>query len=464
MKNMMLGQIAKACGGEYFGTEEQKHIFVESVEIDSRKIGKGGLFIPIRGERVDGHDFIASVFEKGAAASLSEEKLDNPSGPYILVESCTQALKDIAEYYRSGLELKIVGITGSVGKTSTKEMIASVLAEKFNVLKTEGNLNNEIGMPLTILKIREEHTAAVIEMGISEFGEMHRLAKIARPDICVITNIGQAHLENLKTRDGILKAKTEMFDFLKPDGVIVLNGNDDKLSIVGEVKGVQPLRYFVADGTAEPSQQGYFVNAYDIVDSGLEGVRCKIGFSEAELEAVIPIPGIHNVYNACAGACVGKVLGLSLEQIQKGIASARTIAGRSHIIKTGGITIIDDCYNANPVSMKASLEVLSGAAGRKIAVLGDMGELGEDAKLLHSEVGAYAAEKKIDLVFCTGKLAERIAIAAALYSEVQHFDSKEELAEQLIQYLQDGDTVLVKASHFMDFPYVVAALEQHFAE
>ena len=229
MKNMTLEHIAQACGGTYIGEECDRKKEIQGAVIDSRLVEEGYLFIPIRGARVDGHDFIPAVFEKGALAVLSERRLEHPAGPYILVDSTEEAMKQIAAFYRRSLDIKVVGITGSVGKTSTKEMIASVLSEKYRVLKTEGNLNNEIGLPLTIFKIREEHQVAVLEMGISEFGEMHRLAEMAQPDICVITNIGLCHLENLITRDGILKAKTESFEHLAPDGIAVLNGDDDKL-------------------------------------------------------------------------------------------------------------------------------------------------------------------------------------------------------------------------------------------
>ena len=207
MKNMSLEKIAQACGGVYHGSEEMKQSIVESITTDSRQAAKGCLFVAIPGERVDGHDFIPSVFEKGALAVLSEKELENPAGPYIQVASSLEAVKGIAEYYRQQLDIKVVGITGSVGKTSTKEVIASVLAQKYNVLKTLGNFNNELGLPLTVFRLRDEHQIAVLEMGISHFGEMHRLAKVARPDICVITNIGQCHLEFLKDRDGILRAK-----------------------------------------------------------------------------------------------------------------------------------------------------------------------------------------------------------------------------------------------------------------
>lgn len=223
MKNMSLQKIADACGGTYHGPEESLSREVSCVVIDSRKIQKDGLFIAIRGARVDGHTFIPQVMEKGALCSVSEQDLGDVPYPYIKVDSCEQALKDIAEHYRRSLDIKVVGISGSVGKTSTKEMIASVLSQKYNVLKTEGNFNNEIGLPLTVFNLREEHEVAVLEMGISGFGEMTRLARIARPDLCVITNIGVAHIENLGSRDGILRAKTEMFAFMNPDGTIILN-------------------------------------------------------------------------------------------------------------------------------------------------------------------------------------------------------------------------------------------------
>lgn len=241
MKNMTLEHIAAVCGGTYIGNEADKTREIQGAVIDSRLVEKDYLFIPVRGEKVDGHSFIPAVFEKGALAVFSEEKLEDPAGPCILVENTLDAMKKIAADYRRGLDIKVVGITGSVGKTSTKEMIASVLAQKYNVLKTEGNLNNEIGLPLTIFKIREEHQVAVLEMGISEFGEMDRLSTMANPDICVITNIGLCHLENLITRDGILKAKTESFAHLTPDGIAVLNGDDDKLCDKKVVNGKRSM-------------------------------------------------------------------------------------------------------------------------------------------------------------------------------------------------------------------------------
>lgn len=461
MKNMTLENIEKACGGRYIGTEAEKKTEVLGVVIDSRQVESGYLFVAIPGEKVDGHKFIPDVFAKGAAAVLSEQQLEDPAGPYILVESTTKALRDLAEYYRKSLDIKVVGITGSVGKTSTKEMIASVLSEKYRVLKTEGNYNNEIGLPLTIFKIRAEHEVAVLEMGISEFGEMHRLATMANPDICVITNIGLCHLENLKTRDGILKAKTESFAHLKKDGIAILNGDDDKLSTIRQVGDKEPVFYGMEEKMEYREDAKKSVYATGVENLGLYGMQARIHTPEGERDVRIPIPGEHNVYNALAATAVGLSLGLSLDQISSGILKAKTIGGRTNLLNTGSMTVIDDCYNANPVSMKASIDVLATAEGRKIAVLGDMGELGENEKKLHYEVGEYLAKKEIDILFCAGELSEEIAKAAQKESktcEVYYFKTRDALLEQLLPFLKKGDTVLVKASHFMEYPKIVKAL------
>lgn len=461
MKNMTLENIEKACGGRYIGTEAEKKTEVLGVVIDSRQVESGYLFVAIPGEKVDGHKFIPDVFAKGAAAVLSEQQLEDPAGPYILVESTTKALRDLAEYYRKSLDIKVVGITGSVGKTSTKEMIASVLSEKYKVLKTEGNYNNEIGLPLTIFKIRAEHEVAVLEMGISEFGEMHRLATMANPDICVITNIGLCHLENLKTRDGILKAKTESFEHLKKDGIAILNGDDDKLSTIRQVGDKEPVFYGMEEKMEYREDAKKSVYATGVENLGLYGMQARIHTPEGERDVRIPIPGEHNVYNALAATAVGLSLGLSLDQISSGILKAKTIGGRTNLLNTGSMTVIDDCYNANPVSMKASIDVLATAEGRKIAVLGDMGELGENEKKLHYEVGEYLAKKEIDVLFCAGELSEEIAKAAQKESktcEVYYFKTRDALLEQLLPFLKKGDTVLVKASHFMEYPKIVKAL------
>ena len=456
MKNMTLENIAHAVSGQlFFDKTEEMQSEITGVVTDNRQIQSGNLFVPIVGARVDGHTFIPDAYERGAMAVLSQHKLEKPQGAYILVESTEQALKDLAGFYRRQLTIPIVGIVGSVGKTSTKEMVASVLEEKYQVLKTEGNLNNEIGLPLTLCKIREEHQVAVVEMGISDFGEMHRLGAIAQPDMVVMTNIGQCHLENLKTRDGILKAKTEVFEHISPNGCVILNGDDDKLNTVAEAHGAEIIFY----GCNEQE-----VSADHIENLGLDGMRAQFHTSLGQLTARIFIPGSHNVYNALAATAVGIRLGLSVDEIAKGIEGASTIRGRSNFIKVGGATIIDDCYNANPVSMKASLEVLSKAQGRTVAVLGDMGELGEEEQQLHYQVGEAVADNHIDVLYTAGTLTAQLCQAVREQSEqceVHEYREVSEMIEGVLKDVQAGDTILVKASHFMEFPKVVEAIREH---
>lgn len=455
MKNMSLEQITTACNGTYYGDTALLTKEVAGVAIDSRKVEKDFLFVPIKGARVDGHKFIPQVMESGALCTLSEVALENADHPYILVDSCEQALKDLAEHYRSSLDVKVVGITGSVGKTSTKEMIASVLEQKYKVCKTAGNFNNEIGLPLTIFSIKEDDEVAVLEMGISDFGEMHRLTKMARPDICVITNIGICHLEFLHDRDGVLKAKTEIFDYMQPNASIILNGDDDKLITVGETKGCTP-RFFGLGSDLD-------FYADDIANLGLKGTVLTIHTPSKEtVTATVHIPGAHMVYNALAGAAVGHALNLTASEIAAGIEALVPVSGRNNMIETKDLFIIDDCYNASPVSMKGSLDILTFALGRNVAILGDMGELGPEEKALHYGVGEHAAKNKIDLICCVGELAGEMkagADAANEGSTVLHFDTKTDLLNALPALIHAGDTVLVKASHFMAFPEIVDVLK-----
>lgn len=447
MKSMSLREIAAVCGGTYFGEETKLDMEVTGVAIDSRKVADGYLFVPIKGARVDGHDFIPQVMEKGALCTLSERELENANHPYILVSSSEQALKDLAEHYRKGLDIKVVGITGSVGKTSTKEMIASVLSQKYNVLKTAGNFNNEIGLPLTIFNIRDEHQIAVLEMGISDFGEMNRLAKMARPDICVITNIGLCHLENLIDRDGVLKAKTEMFNYKQPDAKIILNGDDDKLITVtgAQFFGLSTEHDAFAD---------------NIHSLSLRGTTCTLHLGDNLIDVLIPIPGHHMVYNALAGAMVGRELGLTPDEIKAGIEALVPVSGRNNMISTDAFLIIDDCYNANPISTNASLDVLATADSRKVAILGDMFELGENEKELHRGVGEHAAEKEIDVLICIGPLSKNTADGAlGKKTAVYHFDTKADFLSKAESLLCKDDCILVKASHGMEFPEIVEKLQ-----
>ena len=455
MKNLTLENITKVCGGTYHGPQEKLQEEVTAITTDSRKVEKGGLFVPVVGERVDAHRFIPQVMEAGALATLSERVLEGADYPYIQVESSLQAVKDIAEFYLEQLDIPVVGITGSVGKTSTKEVIASVLKEKYRTLKTQGNFNNELGLPLTVFRLRDEDEIAVLEMGISDFGEMTRLAKIAKPDTCVITNIGTCHLENLGDRDGVLKAKTEIFKYLKKDGHIVLNGDDDKLCTVKEYEGIKPV-FFGMEADKD-------VYADEITSRGLKGMTCRIHIGGESFMADIPMPGIHMEYNALAATAAGRIYGLTLEQIRHGIETLEAISGRFHMIETDRFLIVDDCYNANPMSMKASLDVLQDGAGRRVAILGDMGELGTNEAELHREVGEHAGKCRIDVLICTGALCKNMAKAAAEANpslEVIYEPDRESLLAHLKKYVQKEDTILVKASHFMKFEEVVEALQK----
>lgn len=452
MKNLTLRNITRACQGTYRGNESLLDREVAGVTIDSRKVEKDFLFVAINGERFNAHQFIPDTIEKGALCVVSHEDLGDTDYPYILVEATGQALLDIAKLYRDSFDVKVVGITGSVGKTSTKEMIASVLAQKYNVHKTQGNFNNECGLPLTIFEMNEEHQVSVLEMGINHFGEMRKLSTVASPDICVITNIGVAHLEFLKTREGIMQEKTQMFQDMKPGGSVVLNGDDPLLSTIGPVKGSDPIFYGL-------DQDKNAVYATDVEPLGLKGTSCTIHLPEGSFSCVVPIPGIHMVSNALAGSAVGSKLGLTTEEIKRGIESLPSIPGRNHIIQTDRLILLDDCYNANPVSMKASLDVLNMGIGRKVAVLGDMGELGPDYAALHRSVGEYAAEIGIDLVCAIGPMSKEIAEGAASDgTKALWFETKADFLAQTKDILKDGDNVLIKASHGMEFPEIVEAL------
>lgn len=474
MKNMTLVNVAKAVGGVLHTENMPDRICAETTEaagvtIDSRMMQEGFLFVATRGERVDGHSFIDSVFAAGAMGVLCEQAPKMPKGAYILVSDSFQALKDMAEFYRNQLDIKVVGITGSVGKTSTKEFVASVLSKKYNTLKTKGNFNNEIGLPLTVLSIREECQVAVLEMGISDYGEMHRLSKIAKPDVCLLTNIGQCHLENLGTRDGILKAKSEIFDFMQEDGKICLNGDDDKLSTIEEVKGIKPIFFGTGNDNA--------VYATEYENLGLAGskavVHIRLNDKESQFIVNIPLPGEHMLYNALAATTIGAMFGLEIEQIQAGIKDVEPVGGRSHVIHTERFTLIDDCYNANPISMKAAIDLLDmtsmtamtsfGHKGRKVAVLGDMFELGAEEAALHSEVGTYVTKKDIDVVICIGNLCKNMYESAKAmkdsYLKLYYFKEKEAFLAEMDELLQDGDIVLIKASHGMHFEEIIKKLE-----
>lgn len=450
MKKFTLGEIAESCGGKFVGNESDKNIAITSVERDSRQIKDGSLFLAIKGERVDGHDYIEKCFASGAVCAVCEKTPVNATKPYILVDSTLDAVKKIAKAYRQKFDIPVVGVSGSVGKTSTKEMLYAVLSQKYKTHKTQGNLNNELGVPLTLLSMHEDTQAAVIEMGISDFGEMTRLSEMVQPTICVLTIIGCCHLENLGDRDGVLKAKTEMFKNAAENAEYILNGDDDKLYSVTEVNGKKPIYFGFA------SDNDYY--AEDIENNGEGGISCTLCFDNTRLNVTIPAIGSYMVSNALAAVAAGRLLGLSDEQLINGVESYKTVGSRANVINTGKIRIIDDCYNANPTSVKASLDTLVNFSGRKVAMLGDMKELGADELKLHFETGKYAKDKGVDLVIAAGPLAVELAKGA----DGEWFESVEQVKNAIPALINEGDTVLVKASHSMHFEEIVDFLKEQF--
>ena len=459
---MNIWAMAEAVGGKlenaakYDLTKEATNVC-----IDSRLIEEGGVFIATKGERVDGHTFIPQVFEKGAIAVICERMPNKPKGPCIAVEDSFDAIKRLAKYYRDQLSIRVVGIVGSVGKTSTKELVASVLSSHFEVLRTEGNHNNEVGVPLTIFNIRDGHEVAVIEMGISDFGEMDRLGEIVRPDIVLFTNIGPCHLEKLGDLEGVLRAKSEIIPHMPSSGTLILNGQDEMLDRISiNSSGYRKILRYGKESKRDD------VYASQIENLGLEGSRFVANFPDgSHYEMMVPLPGYHSVDNAIAAAATGFLMGLNLEEIRRGMMSVEPLSGRGHIIHTDRFTIVDDCYNANPKSMCAAVDTLGYALGRKVAILGDMFELGDETQKLHGNVGDYAASSGVDSLIFIGSLAKFMYEKARLHEgvEIRYYPNKElliaALSDETKQILKPGDTILVKASHGMGFSEVVEYLE-----
>ena len=448
MRQMTISRAAEACGGVLRGACIDPSAQLGRVVIDSRAVEPGDLFAAYRGERADGHDYIAAAFERGAACCLAERIPEGENRAILLVPDVQRALEQIAAAYRAMCPIPLVGITGSVGKTSAKEMIAAVLEQKYRVLKTEGNLNNQIGVPMTISRIEAEHQIAVVEMGISGFGEMHVLARIARPNIAVFTVIGQAHLEFLHDRQGVLRAKTEMLEDMDEDAVVLLNGDDDLL------RALCCRQRKLSFGLGENCE----IRARDIRVDERGYTDCVIEYGSRSFPVHIPAFGQHMVYAALEGAAVGIVLGLEDAEIAGGIARFETVGRRGAVTETGRITIIDDCYNANPDSLRCAVDSLLELPGRHVCVLGDMLELGPEERQMHRDAGAYAAQKGIDLLLCSGPLS--IEYASGAGDLARWFPDKESLISALPDCIQSGDRVLVKASRGMHFEGVAEALKK----
>ena len=434
-----LSEIIEATNGHIISGSED--VLITSVTTNSRKAVEGSLFIPIIGENADGHTYIGNAVSNGASACLTM-KDDIYDTNLIKVPDTRHMLCAIASYYRQKFDLTLIALTGSVGKTTTKEFCANVCDQKDETVRTDKNYNNDIGMPFTLFKLNNSTRYAVVEMGMSNFGEIELLSKSAKPDIAIITNVGTAHIEFLKSRDGILKAKTEIFEGLKEDGIAILNGDDDKLiTLKGKLK-----------------QKTIFIGIEnsdcDITATNIQQKEDGISFMISDKKFFIPILGIHNVYNALCAYVLGKMFDMTDDEIQKGYLSYKSDGIRQTIIKKSSYTIINDCYNANPQSAKSSLDVLKSLdAKRKIAVLGDMKELGDKSEELHMEVGKYAVQCGADVVIALGEEARNIIngakISATNDMEFFHYDTTDEIVEHIKNTYKEGDLYLIKGSHSM---------------
>ena len=456
MKHLTAETIRTACGGILRGAPFSGEL--TDIVTDSRKVTPGCLFAAIRGERADGHDYIASAFEKGAVCCLAERipelyRQEDAASCLLLVPDTVAALQKLAGAYRREFnKIPLIGVTGSVGKTTMKEMLFSVLSRRFRVHKTEGNFNNDLGVPLTLFGLREEHEAAVVELGVSHPGDMARIASVAAPTMAIYTNIGDAHLEYLESREGVLREKSVLNNYLPESGVVFCNGDDPLLSAMPCRAGLRKVLYGLGAGCD--------VRAAEIEMLPDGTTACVITAGALCFRAVIPAFGEHMAGAALGAAAVGLTLGLTAEEIVDGIAAYAPVGRRARLYRAGKLTVIDDCYNANPASAAAALRSLARLEvdGRKVAVLGDMLELGEASEALHRETGGIARSCGIDLVLTTGAQARYIAEGAG-EKIARHFGEKAELIRALGKLLAPGDAVLVKASRGARFEEVTAALE-----
>ena len=450
MSKITLKQAALWCGG----TVEEKYEQVTFLGAcnDTRTLQPGQLFLALQGAR-DGHEFIPAALEKGAAAVLCTHK--EGDYPAIVVPDVRLALGDIARGERQRLGFRVVGVTGSVGKSTTKEMIASVLEGTFRTAKTPVNHNNDIGMPMAILAMPEDTQVAVLEMGMNHFREMAYLSSIGQPDIAVIINIGIAHIEFLGSQAGIRQAKMEILEGMKPEGTLLLNGDDAMLRELPQ----KPLQKTVYFGASE----GCAVRCREIVNAA-DGLRFRVTGAGESFSVIMNLEGKHFVSDAMAAVAVGLELGVSPEEIQRGLRKFRNLSGRQETLRAYGFTLIKDCYNAGPESMEAALMVLGEKPGRKIAVLGDMLELGDRAAAEHYRIGRIAAER-LDYVLAYGKCAERViggCITGGMKdSRAVAFTDQQAMAAELQRIAKPGDVILFKGSRGMHMEHVLEAFMKY---
>lgn len=443
-----VSDIAAAAGGRLLCGDG--NTVVTSFITDSREGKPGAMFVPIRGERADGHSYIPAVLEGPAAAAFTDHEIPLGEKPLVLVKDCREALQRAAAWYRDQFAIPIVGITGSVGKTTAKEMVAQALSAQFRVLKTAGNQNSQVGVPITVCGLRKDHTAAVVEMGVSMPGEMARIAGVVKPTCAVMTNIGVSHIEFMKTRENILAEKARIADYLPPDGALFVNGDDDLLPTLKETMGSRVVTFGLgptcdwrAFGLNEADKGTFFT--------------CQSPAGE-RTELFVPAAGEHNVRNALCAMAVARYLGVPAGDVVRAISAYKAPAMRQQMVEANGLLIIDDSYNASPDSMRSAIDVLSTrpVTGKRAAVLADMLELGDFSQQGHYQVGQYAKERGVELLVAVGPLSREIA---AGYGEgARWFATNQEAAAFLRDALRPGDAVLVKGSRGMKTDEIVAAL------
>lgn len=456
MEAVTLSQVAQAVGGALLGDAAPSSP-ASNVCIDTRKLVEGDLFLPLAGERVDGHVFIDQAFEKGAAAVFTARQPERllPGKGYILVEDTAPIPVTLATWYKKRFDIPFIAVTGSVGKTTTKDMVAAVLSEKFSTHKTLENHNNTLGVPLALLKLKPEDQVSVIEMGMNHTGEIDFISALVKPQIALITNIGDAHIENLGSREGILAAKAEVFAHMPADGVAILNGDDELLMTLKD-----KVKQKIITCGASPYND-YFVSDLDR-DLATDDLHCTLHTPTATAELTIPAVGDYMIYPVLMAAAVGEQLGMTVEEIARGVLRYAPTKMRMNVVDRGAqVRILDDSYNANPQSMRAGLQTLAATQRDfKIAILGDMLELGPLGPSLHATIGALTAETHINCLVAIGELARHIAKAAedAQVPQVYWFETKEEALPTIAKLVEPGSAILVKASRRMAFEEIVQYL------
>lgn len=438
MAKFTIQELLSATGGTLVAPPDFGDSVVDGLTIDTRVLTPGMAYVAIRGGVFDGHRFIPDAMEKGAVLSISDTDV---ASPHIRVDNTVLAYQNIAKMHRERFDIPVVCITGSVGKTTTKEMVKAVLETTFRTHATVGNLNNQTGVPTTVLAMTDTDQVSVMELGTNHFGEIDAIARVAQPTICLFTNIGEAHIEFFGSREGIFRGKTEMLKHMRPGGTVIANGDDDLLRTIPGA---------ITYGLSNTAQ----VRAIDLEENGLSGVSFTAELFGKRLPVTLHVAGKHMVQNALAALTVAHLLHVPDDAALTALRAFQPGAGRSDVIRTNQFTIIDGSYNCNPTSMESALDVLKTAKGRTVCIFGDMLELGENAPAYHKRIGDYARACEIDRMLTVGALAKNAAFA-----QEDAYETVDALLSALPSILEDGDTILVKASFGMHLKVVVDAIK-----